>query len=76
MKIGVQTRIDLWSEEALDALAQAGCVSIEAGVESITESGRAYLDKKCKMSTDELTDRLSLCEENGAICTGKSAGHG
>ena len=58
IKIGVQTRIDLWNENALKALAQAGCVSIEAGVESITEEGRAFLDKKCKMSTDELTDRL------------------
>jgi anaerobic magnesium-protoporphyrin IX monomethyl ester cyclase len=58
IKIGVQTRIDLWSREAIDALAKAGCVSIEAGVESITESGRAHLDKKCKLSTEELTDRL------------------
>lgn len=58
MKIGVQTRIDLWNEEAIRALARAGCVSIEAGVESITEAGRAYLDKKCKLTTDELTKRL------------------
>lgn len=58
VKIGVQTRIDLWSEDAIRALSKAGCVSIEAGVESITEAGRAYLDKKCKMSTDELSDRL------------------
>ena len=58
MKIGVQTRIDLWNEDAIRALARAGCVSIEAGVESITEAGRAYLDKKCKMSTEELTSRL------------------
>ncbi len=63
VKIGVQTRIDLWSEEALSALAQAGCVSIEAGVESITESGRAYLDKKCKMSTEELTSRLFFAKK-------------
>jgi B12-binding domain/radical SAM domain protein of rhizo-twelve system len=58
IKLGVQTRLDLWSEDAITALAKAGCVSIEAGVESITEAGRAYLDKKCKMSTDELTNRL------------------
>ena len=63
IKIGVQTRIDLWSEEALSALARAGCVSIEAGVESITESGRAYLDKKCKMSTQELTSRLFFAKK-------------
>lgn len=58
LKIGIQTRIDLWNEEAIRALARAGCVSIEAGVESITEAGRAYLDKKCKLNTDELTARL------------------
>jgi B12-binding domain/radical SAM domain protein of rhizo-twelve system len=58
LKIGVQTRIDLWNEDSIRSLARAGCVSIEAGVESITEAGRAYLDKKCKLSTDELTQRL------------------
>lgn len=58
VKVGVQTRIDLWNENAIRALASAGCVSIEAGVESITEAGRAYLDKKCRMSTDDLSDRL------------------
>src|SRR5205814_4468135 len=35
-----------------------GGVSIEAGVESITEAGRADLDKKCKISTEEITGRL------------------
>lgn len=64
LKIGVQTRIDLWSESAIEALARAGCVSIEAGVESITEEGRAYLDKKCKMSTDELTNRLIFAKQH------------
>ena len=63
IKIGVQTRIDLWNEEAIDALARAGCVSIEAGVESITEAGRAYLDKKCKMSTEQLTQRLVYAKQ-------------
>jgi anaerobic magnesium-protoporphyrin IX monomethyl ester cyclase len=58
VKIGVQTRIDLWNQEAVDMLAAAHCVSIEAGVESISESGRAALDKKCKLSTDELSERL------------------
>lgn len=63
LKMGVQTRIDLWSEDAIRALANAGCVSIEAGVESITEEGRAFLDKKCKMTTDELTDRLLFAKQ-------------
>ena len=42
----------------IELLADAGCVSIEAGVESITPEGRQYLDKKCRMSTYELADRL------------------
>ena len=63
IKIGVQTRIDLWSEAMVDLLARAGCVSIEAGVESITEEGRAELDKKCKMSTGELAARLIYAKQ-------------
>jgi B12-binding domain/radical SAM domain protein of rhizo-twelve system len=58
IKFGVQTRIDLWNEETLDLLGRAGCVSIEAGVESITVEGRELLDKKCRISTDELAQRL------------------
>jgi len=58
IQFGIQTRIDLWSEEMLDLLGEAGCVSIEAGVESITEEGRSILDKKCRLSTSEITGRL------------------
>ncbi|MBP2310616.1 TIGR04295 family B12-binding domain-containing radical SAM protein [Azospirillum melinis] len=58
VEFGVQTRIDLWKPDMLDLLGAAGCVSIEAGVESLTEEGRAELDKKCRMSTDELADQL------------------
>ncbi|MBP2299773.1 TIGR04295 family B12-binding domain-containing radical SAM protein [Azospirillum picis] len=58
VEFGVQTRIDLWKPDMLDLLGAAGCVSIEAGVESLTVEGRAALDKKCRMTTDELADRL------------------
>jgi B12-binding domain/radical SAM domain protein of rhizo-twelve system len=58
IQFGIQTRIDLWSKEMLDLLGRAGCVSIEAGVESITEEGRNALEKRCKLSTDEISDRL------------------
>ncbi len=58
LAFGVQTRIDLWKPEMLDLLGAAGCVSIEAGVESLTREGRDALDKHCKLSTDELADRL------------------
>lgn len=63
VKIGVQTRIDLWNHEMIDLLGRAGCVSIEAGVESITPEGRQFLDKKCRMSTYELADRLVYAKE-------------
>lgn len=55
---GVQTRIDLWTPPMLDLLGRAGCVSIEAGVESISELGRNLLDKDTRLSTEALTDRL------------------
>ncbi len=58
IQFGIQTRIDLWKPALLDLLGAAGCVSIEAGVESLTESGRDALDKRCRMTTDELADRL------------------
>ncbi|HEY8564626.1 MAG TPA: TIGR04295 family B12-binding domain-containing radical SAM protein [Beijerinckiaceae bacterium] len=58
IRFGIQTRIDLWKPDMLDLLGQAGCVSIEAGVESLTEEGRAMLDKNCRASTDELAERL------------------
>lgn len=61
--IGVQTRIDLWSHEMIDLLGRSGCVSIEAGVESITEEGRAALDKKCRLTTEELSDRLIYAKQ-------------
>jgi anaerobic magnesium-protoporphyrin IX monomethyl ester cyclase len=58
VKFGVQTRIDLWKPDMLDLLGNAGCVSIEAGVESLTPEGRAALDKDCRTSTEELAARL------------------
>jgi anaerobic magnesium-protoporphyrin IX monomethyl ester cyclase len=58
VRFGVQTRIDLWRPDLLDLLGAAGCVSIEAGVESLTPEGRDWLDKDCKLSTGDLTARL------------------
>ena len=55
---GVQTRIDLWTAPMLDLLGRAGCVSIEAGVESITVEGRNLLDKGSRLTTEQLADRL------------------
>ena len=64
VQFGIQTRIDLWKPEMLALLGQAGCVSIEAGVESLTVDGRAALDKRCKMTTDELADRLIVARRH------------
>ena len=57
-EFGVQTRIDLWNPAMLDLLGRAGCVSIEAGVESITVEGRNLLDKGSRLTTDQLAERL------------------
>ena len=58
VRFGVQTRIDLWKPQQLELLGRAGCVSVEAGVESLTPEGRAALNKRCRMENDELTERL------------------
>ncbi len=67
IKFGIQTRIDLWNHEMIDLLGNAGCVSIEAGVESITETGRDLLAKKCKLSTSEITERLLYAKQKVAF---------
>ena len=67
LRFGIQTRIDLWRPDMLALLGTAGCVSIEAGVESLTVAGRAELDKNCRMSTDELADRLILARSHVAF---------
>lgn len=55
---GVQLRIDGWSEAMLDLLGRAGCVSIEAGIESLSPEGRSLLQKRCRRTTEELVARL------------------
>lgn len=64
IEFGIQTRIDLWKPEMLDLLGRAGCVSVEAGIESLTVEGRAALDKQCRMETDELSDRLIIARRH------------
>jgi anaerobic magnesium-protoporphyrin IX monomethyl ester cyclase len=58
VSIGLQTRVDLWNEETLDLLGRAHCISMECGIESITEQGRDELNKNCRMTTDRLSDLL------------------
>jgi anaerobic magnesium-protoporphyrin IX monomethyl ester cyclase len=64
IKFGVQTRIDLFSDEMLELMGRAGCVSIEAGVESLSPEGRQALDKHCRLSTEELTQRLLFAKRH------------
>ena len=67
VRFGVQTRIDLWKPEMLELLGRAGCVSIEAGVESLSPEGRDALDKDCRISTDDLTERLLFAKRHVAF---------
>lgn len=58
VNIGFQTRIDLWNEESLDLLGRARCISMECGIESITEVGREELEKNCRLSTERIAELL------------------
>ncbi len=58
VQFGIQTRIDLWKPDMLELLGAAGCVSIEAGVESLTREGRAALAKRCRLETEDLVALL------------------
>lgn len=58
VQFGIQTRIDLWKPDLLDLLGHAGCVSIEAGIESISELGRLLVNKQCKLDSGALRDKL------------------
>ena len=64
VQFGVQLRIDLFDRGQLELLGRAGCVSIEAGVESITREGRSLLAKRCKATTEELTDLLITAKKH------------
>jgi hypothetical protein len=48
----------------LALLGAAGCVSIEAGVESLSTEGRAALAKRCRMSTEDLAARLITAKQH------------
>lgn len=62
VRFGMQTRIDLWRPQHLVRLGEAGCVSIEAGVESLSAEGRRLMGKPCRLSTRELTERLVMAK--------------
>jgi B12-binding domain/radical SAM domain protein of rhizo-twelve system len=64
VSFGVQTRIDLWKPDLLELLGAAGCVSIEAGLESLTVEGREMLAKRCRLATEELAELLILARRH------------
>jgi anaerobic magnesium-protoporphyrin IX monomethyl ester cyclase len=64
VKFGIQTRIDLWNAQNLELLGRAGCVSIEAGVESITVEGRNLLDKGSRLTTAQIAERLIAARQH------------
>jgi B12-binding domain/radical SAM domain protein of rhizo-twelve system len=61
--IGLQTRIDLWNEETLDLLGDAHCISMECGIESITDEGRDELNKNCRISTARISELLIYAKQ-------------
>ena len=63
VQIGFQTRIDLWNEETIELLGRAHTISIECGVESISESGRNQLNKNCRISTERISQLLSCAKQ-------------
>ncbi len=63
VSIGFQSRIDLWNEQTLDLLGRARCISIECGIESITETGRDELNKGCRISTERITELLIYAKQ-------------
>ena len=64
VKFGVQTRIDLWKPDLLALLGRAGCVSIEAGIESLTVEGREALAKRCRLQTEDLAELLFIARRH------------
>ena len=58
LRIGLQTRIDLWTEHTLDLLGRARCISMECGIESITKEGRDELNKNCRLDTERISELL------------------
>ena len=63
VNIGFQTRIDLWDEESLDLLGRANCISMECGIESITEAGRDELNKNCRIGTNRISELLIYAKQ-------------
>jgi B12-binding domain/radical SAM domain protein of rhizo-twelve system len=63
VKIGFQSRIDLWNEQTLDLLGRAHCISMECGIESITEHGRQELNKNCRIDTQRIGELLTYARQ-------------
>lgn len=58
LDFGCQTRIDLWDEAGLDALADAGCVSVEFGLESPFPEGQAMVNKGYSLGANRILELM------------------
>ena len=56
---GCQTRIDLWDEGRLDLLAEAGCVSLELGIESPFPEVQAAINKGYRVDGDRILSLMA-----------------
>lgn len=64
IQFGMQTRVDLWNEDSLEALGRAGCISMECGIESISPAGRARFRKGCRLDTDRIGALLRVARRH------------
>ncbi|HEX6957356.1 MAG TPA: TIGR04295 family B12-binding domain-containing radical SAM protein [Ferrovibrio sp.] len=74
VSFGVQTRIDLWKPDLIELLGKAGCVSIEAGIESLTREGREALAKRCRLETEDLVALLIKARQHVPFVQGNLIG--
>ena len=77
LKFGVQTRIDLWKPEMLELLG-AGGLRLDRGRRREPDAPRAAttLAKNCRLSTDELAERLIAGAAARAVRAGEPARDG
>ena len=58
VRFGCETRIDLWDESKLDRLAEAGCISVEFGLESPFPYVQSALNKGYRLDGKRILDLM------------------
>ena len=76
LQFGIQTRIDLWQPEMFACLGEAGCVSIEAGVESISAQGRKtygrFMDDDAELKAKLISARKKIPFVQATLLDGRT----